>query len=136
MVIRFIANLVPYGRKLWRSKSFANLQLWIFGEKYFGESVIIFTILIKAHYVYYSAAASCVPFVPSDFCDLAKMATVGFSVECMIRGYHEYKSIWENPSIGETLICEREIGNCHDHRYYILPYPGLRTGRFQRNTPH
>ena len=105
---------LPNGRKLWRSKSFANLQLWIFGEKYFGESVIIFTILIKAYYVYYSAAASRVPFVPSDFCDLAKMATVGFSVECMIRGYHEYKSIWENPSIGETLICEREIGNCHD----------------------
>ena len=107
-------NQVPYRRKLWRSKSFANLQLWIFGEKYFGESVIIFTILIKAHYVYYSAAASRVPFVPSDFCDLAKMATVGFSVDCMICGYHEYKSIWENPSIGETLICEREIGNCYD----------------------
>ena len=105
---------IPYGRKLWRSKSFANLQLWILGEKYFGESIIIFTILIKAHKVYYSAAASRVPFVSSDFCDLAKMATVGFSVECMIRGYHEYKSIWENPSIGETLICEREIGNCHD----------------------
>ena len=48
------------------------------------------------------------------FCDLAKMATMGFSVESMIRGYHEYKSIWENPSIDESLICEREIGNCHD----------------------
>ena len=48
------------------------------------------------------------------FCDLAKMATMGFSVESMIRGYHEYQSIWENPSIGESLICEREIGNCYD----------------------
>ena len=114
-----VGYILPYGRKLWRSKSFANLQLWIFGEKYFGESVIIFTILIKAHYVYYSAAASRVPFVPSHFCDLAKMATVGFSVECMIRGYHEYKSIWENPSIGETLICEREIGNQERFLLYV-----------------
>ena len=39
---------------------------------------------------------------------------MGFSVESMIRGYHEYQSIWENPSIGESLICEREIGNCYD----------------------
>ena len=77
-----------------------------FWQKIFWRISNYFTILIKAHYVYYSAAASRVPFVPSDFCDLAKMATVGFSVECMIRGYHEYKSIWDIPSIGETLICE------------------------------
>ena len=37
-----------------------------------------------------------------------------FSVESMIRGYHEYKSIWENPSSDDELICEREIGNAHD----------------------
>ena len=37
-----------------------------------------------------------------------------FSVESMIRGYHEYKSIWENPSSDNELICEREIGNAHD----------------------
>ena len=34
-------------------------------------------------------------------------------MESMIHGYHEYKSIWENPSIGGSLICEREIGNCY-----------------------
>ena len=45
---------------------------------------------------------------------LAKMTTEGFSVESMIRGYHEYKSIWENPSVGESLICEQEVRNCYD----------------------
>ena len=39
---------------------------------------------------------------------------MGFSVESMIRGYHEYKSIWDNPSVCESLICEREVGNCYD----------------------
>ena len=42
------------------------------------------------------------------------MTTEGFFVESMICGYSEYKSIWENPSIGESLICEREVGNCYD----------------------
>ena len=37
-----------------------------------------------------------------------------FSVESKIRGYHEYKGIWENPNIGESLICEREVGNAYD----------------------
>ena len=32
----------------------------------------------------------------------------------MIRGYHEYKSIWENPSEDDELICEREVGNPRD----------------------
>ena len=53
--------------------------------------------------------ASVIPFF-----DLAKMVTLGFSVESMIRGYHDYKSIWENPNIGESLICEQEICNCYD----------------------
>ena len=37
-----------------------------------------------------------------------------FFVELMIRGYHEYKSIWENPSSDDKLICKCEIGNAHD----------------------
>lgn len=37
------------------------------------------------------------------FGDLVKMVTLGFSAESMIRGYHEYKSIWENLSIGENF---------------------------------
>ena len=32
----------------------------------------------------------------------------------MICGYHDHKSVWENPSISESLICEREISNCYD----------------------
>ena len=60
------------------------------------------------------ACRSCPGASVIPFCDLVKMATMGFSVESMIRGYHEYQSIWENPSIGESLICEREIGNCYD----------------------
>ena len=34
-------------------------------------------------------------------------------VEAMIRGYHEYQSIWE-AEIGENLTCIREPGNVHD----------------------
>lgn len=36
-----------------------------------------------------------------------------FSVEAMVRGYHEYQSVWDAP-IGETLLCEREVGNIHN----------------------
>jgi len=34
-----------------------------------------------------------------------------FSIDSMIRGYHEYKVVWKNPNPGDHLICEREIGN-------------------------
>ena len=33
-----------------------------------------------------------------------------FVVESMIRGYHEYKTVWENPVLAEELHCTREIG--------------------------
>ena len=47
---------------------------------------------------------------------LVEMATCPytFSIESMIRGYHEYGLIWNNPIVGEELICERELGNSHD----------------------
>ena len=32
----------------------------------------------------------------------------------MIRGYHEYRMIWNNPIAGEELPCYRELGNSHD----------------------
>ena len=32
----------------------------------------------------------------------------------MIKSYHEYKSIWNNPTLGEELECKREPGNPHD----------------------
>ena len=34
-------------------------------------------------------------------------------VEVMIRGYHEYQSIWE-AEVGENLTCIREPGNVRD----------------------
>ena len=34
-----------------------------------------------------------------------------FSLNSMVQGYHQYKSLWTNPFDGEKLICEREIGN-------------------------
>ena len=37
-----------------------------------------------------------------------------FYIESMARGYHEYKSVWENPVSGEELNCTRDIGNSHD----------------------
>ena len=42
------------------------------------------------------------------------MTLYAFSIESMIRGYHEYKLIWNNPVVGEDLLCEREVGNPHD----------------------
>jgi len=32
----------------------------------------------------------------------------------MIRGYHEYKLIWNDPIIGKELRCQCELGNSHD----------------------
>ena len=37
-----------------------------------------------------------------------------FVVESMIRGYHKYKTVWENPVLAEELRCTREIGNPRD----------------------
>ena len=37
-----------------------------------------------------------------------------FVVESMVRGYHEYKTVWDSPILGEELICAREIGNSYD----------------------
>ena len=43
-----------------------------------------------------------------------EMSTFSFSVDSMMRGYHEYMYIWENPSVEYNLVCEREPGNAHD----------------------
>ena len=42
------------------------------------------------------------------------MAVVFISIEFMIRGYHEYKSIWSDHTLEEELECKREPGNPHD----------------------
>ena len=36
-----------------------------------------------------------------------------FSVATAVHGYQVYKNAWE-PTVGEVLHCEREIGNSHD----------------------
>ena len=32
-----------------------------------------------------------------------------FSFNSVIRGFHVYKDIWENPVPGEELLCQREV---------------------------
>ena len=32
----------------------------------------------------------------------------------MVRGYHDYQSIWDNPLADGDLLCEQEMGNSHD----------------------
>lgn len=34
------------------------------------------------------------------------MALYSFTVESMTHGYHEYKRIWENPSVEDYLLCK------------------------------
>ena len=36
-----------------------------------------------------------------------------FSLTTAVRGFHVYQDVWE-PTIGEVLSCERDIGNSHD----------------------
>ena len=45
-----------------------------------------------------------------------KFSTIqyAFSVVSVIRGYHEYKDIWDAAIDGLELPCEREPGNLHD----------------------
>ena len=42
------------------------------------------------------------------------MPMYAFAVSSVSRGYHEYKAVWVNPTLGEVLSCEREAGNNHD----------------------
>ena len=37
----------------------------------------------------------------------------------MIRGYHQYKTIWENPLHRDELLCEREIEDANTHAVAI-----------------
>ena len=42
------------------------------------------------------------------------MTLYALSIESMICDYHEYKLIWNNPVVGEDLLCNRDVGNPHD----------------------
>ena len=48
------------------------------------------------------------------------MTLYGFSIEPMIRGYHEYKFVWDNPFVGEDLLCEWEVGNSHNTHAVVV----------------
>lgn len=42
-----------------------------------------------------------------------KTSCVRFQISSMVRGYHKYQHIWE-AVVGETLPCNREVGNIHN----------------------
>ena len=57
---------------------------------------------------------------------------VQFSFLCELRGYHQYRIIW-NPILSETFPARREIGNAHD-RYAIAGYKKF--GLFEKIIGH
>ena len=42
------------------------------------------------------------------------MTLDALSIVSMTHDYHKYKLIWNNPVVGEDLLCECEVGNPHD----------------------
>ena len=42
------------------------------------------------------------------------MTAYTFCIDSMIRGYHEYQSIWDNPLADVDLLCEQETRNLHN----------------------
>ena len=46
-----------------------------------------------------------------------EMTAYTFYIESIVWGYHGYQSIWDNPLANGDLLCEREMGNSHDHRH-------------------
>ena len=42
------------------------------------------------------------------------MTPYTFCVDSMVRGYHEYQSMWDNPLADRNLPCEWELGNSHN----------------------
>ena len=46
---------------------------------------------------------------------MAAAGTFFVTVSCVIRGYHDYKEVW-NPSIGEAFVCFAEEENSHDRK--------------------
>ena len=90
--IHYCQNTI--GKKTWMVKNSANVEYQQIGEK---------TLTNSSHLQFHITRYSCM-----------KMVLYSFTVESMIRGYHEHKRIWENPSAEDYLLCEQEIGNLHD----------------------
>ena len=43
-----------------------------------------------------------------------------FSIDSMIRGYLEYKTVWDDPIDGEELECKPEIRNSYDMHTIVV----------------
>ena len=56
-----------------------------------------------------------------------------FSVEAMVRGYHEYQNAWDAP-IGKILSCEREVCNIHDT--FVVPIKMMVKDRITAGCPY
>ena len=59
------------------------------------------------------------------------MAHSSFIYDSCIRGYHEYKSIWD-ASVGEVLHCSGEIDNPHDDQAVSVIHRGVTVGHVPR----
>ena len=59
------------------------------------------------------------------------MAHSSFTYDSCIRGYHEYKSIWD-ASVGEVLHCSGEIDNPHDDQAVSVIRRGVTVGHMPR----
>ena len=49
-----------------------------------------------------------------------------------IRGYHQYKDIWQ-AAVSEELLCEREPRNSHDHYAVAVKRVGIIVGHLPRS---
>ena len=92
------------GGKFWRIDTLAN------GTLYPNQTSVLASLLIIL-------CMSSSVIHPQNCCALNRLVHMAyrfFSLNSMIRGYHECSLIWNNPIVGEELACERELGNSHD----------------------
>ena len=85
-------SYIPYGGKLWRVQTLANWQ-----EKLHWQNKIWridYKSLIKCILKQFKDASA--PNL-SIYTRICTQKAVSSSVESMIRGYHEYKLIWNDP---------------------------------------
>ena len=96
LVIYTQKKLIPYGGKLWRVQTLANWQ----GKLHWRNKLwrIDYESLIKRMLKQFEDTSAPNLSIRARVC--ARMA-VSSSVESMIRGYHEYKLIWNNPVLQE-----------------------------------
>ena len=59
------------------------------------------------------------------------MARTSFIYDSCVRGYHEYKSIWDS-SVGEILHCSRKVDNPNDDHEVAVIHRGVTVGHVPR----